>query len=188
MTGASKYDRGSRDQSGGVPGGSGGVGIFIAGTSGGNVIRGNFLGTDPTGTIAEPNTADEAILRDDTGVDTIGGTDPASRNVIDVGNNAESQAEGLELDDLNGPQVLGNYIGTDITGTELPKGVSDDNGYGVLVTNDTGAQIGGTEPGASNVIDAITVGSYPDTITTVGATRDPELHADRRSPGSSCTP
>src|SRR5437764_12872928 len=56
-------------------------------SSNGSVIKGNFLGTDPTGTIAHPNNSINAgqgciILCASCSNDVIGGTTPDARNLI----------------------------------------------------------------------------------------------------------
>ncbi len=43
------------------------------------MIRGNFLGTDPTGTFAQPNSTAVSIRAPN---DLVGGTDPADRNLV----------------------------------------------------------------------------------------------------------
>src|SRR5205807_2508152 len=52
-----------------------------------------------------------------------------------------------------GTLIQGNYIGTDRSGT-LARGNSD---YGVVVGNAPGTIVGGTDPGAGNVIAGSTV-------------------------------
>src|SRR5262249_44462761 len=59
-------------------------GIQVLG-NGGNVIRGNFIGTDQTGTLDKGNHLDGVTLL--TSNNTIGGTDPVDRNLIS-GNNS----------------------------------------------------------------------------------------------------
>src|SRR6266404_604308 len=49
-------------------------------TGGGNTIQGNFIGTDPTGTISRGNNAGVDIVNSPS--NTIGGTTPTARNLI----------------------------------------------------------------------------------------------------------
>ena len=97
-----------------------------------NVIQGNFIGTDSTGTMALPNRG---------GIEgfgfTVGGTTPAARNVISGNNNAALT--------LLASTIQGNYIGTDVTGT---KAVG--NAIGPIVRG--GTLLGGTTTGAGNVV------------------------------------
>ncbi|MFL5244940.1 MAG: PxKF domain-containing protein [Gemmataceae bacterium] len=105
----------------------------------GNVIQGNYIGTDLTGT-------NSASLRNSIALSfctnaTIGGTTPEARNVVIGG----IQIVGPES---SGNVVEGNYIGTDVTGTASL--------YGVLVgveLSDAGSNtIGGAAQGAGNLI------------------------------------
>src|SRR5262249_47344277 len=59
-----------------------GISIDLAGggSAGGHVIRGNFIGTDPTGTVAAPNGAWGIFMRSPN--NRIGGPNPSDRNVI----------------------------------------------------------------------------------------------------------
>jgi CSLREA domain-containing protein len=122
---------------------------------GGNVIAGNFLGTDPTGTAAHPNGNVGIFVASPN--NTIGGTSPADRNIIS--GNAPfdgvfvSPANGVG--DASGNVIQGNFIGTQADGVS-PLG----NGRnGVTFTH--GAHdnsLGGTTVGAGNVIAFNTVG------------------------------
>ncbi len=118
------------------------VGIGLFGSGGGNVIRGNFIGTDPTGTIASGNGNDGIQVQSSNNV--IGGPNASDRNVI-----ADNPNSGVGLGlaaSLN--TVQGNYIGTDISGT-----ASLGNFRGVNV-NGSGNLIGGSGTGEGNVISA----------------------------------
>jgi hypothetical protein len=113
----------------------------------GNVIEGNYIGVDATGTIARPNHSGVVISG---AHNTIGGTTPAARNVIS-GNTFEdywfSAGIRIQNDRATDNVVQGNFIGTDVTGTR-PLG----NAIGVLLHNARNNTIGGTAPGAGNVI------------------------------------
>jgi parallel beta-helix repeat protein len=94
-----------------------------------NTVTANYLGTDPTGTIVRANGT--GITVNSTG-NVIGGTSPADRNVI------SGNGSGIQFN--AGPStVIGNYIGTDPTGT-----VAVPNGNGVLISTSTGNIVGGT--------------------------------------------
>jgi len=75
-----------------------------------NVIEGNFIGTDATGTAALPNRSDGIVVSSGPN-NTIGGTIPGARNLIS-GNNGD----GVVL--LASSNVVqGNFIGTNVTGS-----------------------------------------------------------------------
>jgi hypothetical protein len=120
-----------------ISGNSRGINIFATGTT----IQGNLIGTDATGT--------KRLTNSGTGIQTfnstntlVGGLTPGARNIIS-GNGGNGVF-------LSGPgsKLQGNFIGTDITGTQ-PLGNSS---TGVVAGN--GALIGGTTPEARNVISA----------------------------------
>jgi uncharacterized repeat protein (TIGR01451 family) len=122
-------------------------GAILLQIGGSNIIQGNFIGTDPTGTIARGNNG--VAIYVDSANNLIGGTAPAARNLIsgNIGN-------ALVIDNLSaGNLVQGNYIGTNASGT----GALGNNTFGNTgpVSIDRGAHdniIGGTAPGAGNLI------------------------------------
>ena len=128
-----------------------GGGVVIEGPSTGNLVQGNYIGTDATGTVDLGNTFIGLVL-DDAPNNTIGGTTAGAGNVISA-----NGFDGVRIvpSESTGNLVHGNVIGTDVTGTaDL-----GNSGYGVLIglrairgaPNNT---IGGTTAGAGNVISA----------------------------------
>ena len=125
--------------------------------AGGDLVSGNFIGTDPTGENAQPTF--DGIIVSNVGNNTIGGSTPDARNLVS-GNN-----EGLEIihSGASDNLIAGNYIGIDATGT-----TNLDNGIGIQIQNDSwGNTIGGSQAGAGNVISGnggdgvlIDTGSY----------------------------
>jgi CSLREA domain-containing protein len=119
------------------------VAIEIDGTA--NVVQGNYLGTDPTGTASRPN-AMEGIWIGPGGRDNIiGGSKPGEGNLI-----SGNALYGLNIGGANatGNVVKGNLIGVDVSGEKKLQ-----NRYGLVLS--VGAQrntIGGTEPGDANII------------------------------------
>jgi len=121
-------------------------------TTVGALIEGNFLGTDPTGMVASPNSFDILL---DVGVAnvTIGGTTPASRNLLS-GSGAGIGVGNAFDNGGTGHLIQGNLIGTDATGTAaLPNGIGISFHGGV-----SGCTIGGNTPAARNVISGNTGG------------------------------
>ena len=114
-------------------------------TSDGNVVRGNFVGTDVSGAAVLGN-GGNAITIDAAADNTIGGTAPWERNVM-----SGNSGNGILIvgDSATGNVVEGNFIGTDATGT-LDLG-NTFAGVGIL-NSASHNTIGGTAPGAGNVV------------------------------------
>jgi hypothetical protein len=142
---------GSDPGAGNVISGNGIFGILV--TSSSNVIAGNFIGTNGTGTAALSN--GQAGMRIAGANNTIGGATFAARNVIS-GQTFSAGGDGAAIEILgvgaSGNAVQGNYIGTDVTGTQ---GIA--NGLGILV-GAGGNLIGGTAAGTGNVISSNSTG------------------------------
>jgi IPT/TIG domain/S-layer homology domain len=114
-------------------------GIFLQGSSG-KVARGNYVGTDATGTVVL-GLSQSAM--DVSGTShTVGGPNPGDGNVLA----GAGFYQGLALGG-SGHVVYGNFIGTDITGT-LDLG-SDRVGISAFGTDIT---IGGTQAGQGNTV------------------------------------
>ena len=131
-------------------------GVLITGTGTDlNVVAGNYLGTDATGTVALGNGfgveygAGVAVFSgaqsNRIGTDGNGVADTAERNVIS-GNS--SKGVSIAHEETSDNVVAGNYIGTDVTGT-----VALGNGQdGVKIWWASNQRIGGTSPGEGNLI------------------------------------
>jgi CSLREA domain-containing protein len=120
-----------------------GVGIFLPGASG-NVVQGNFIGTDANGTADLGNTQNGVNISGAPD-NSVGGTTTGARNVIS-GNDVHGV--GIFLPGASGNVVQGNFIGTDITGS-----VDVGNaGSGVTLSDATTNTVGGDTTTARNVI------------------------------------
>ncbi len=120
-------------------------GIFITGTNTtGNVVLGNYIGTDANGSNAVPNGFSGIIIGGDGGGNTIGGTNALARNVI-----SGNLEYGIYLTNTTGNAVLGNYIGTDVSGSNaIPNQFS-----GLILENNSRTNvIGGPIASAHNLI------------------------------------
>jgi hypothetical protein len=126
-----------------------GEGIDIHGDTVGNRIEGNYIGTDPTGTLDRGNTDDGVNVFDGASENVVGGTTPAARNVI-----SGNAFDAVFVINATGNRIEGNYIGTDKSGTKsLPNGDGPGGGgVAVVLTNSSGNTVGGTTAGARNVI------------------------------------
>ncbi|MCS6804334.1 MAG: right-handed parallel beta-helix repeat-containing protein, partial [Blastocatellia bacterium] len=114
---------------------------FSGGNVTGNQAQGNFIGVAVNGTTPLGNGVNGVFLN--AAQNTIGGATAGMGNVIS-GNNAE----GIVIFRRDRNQVLGNYIGTDATGTMA---VSN-NGDGISIEISPNNTIGGTTEAARNVI------------------------------------
>lgn len=128
-----------------------------------NVVQGNYIGTDVTGTRAVPNIYG-VDLESDTAENVIGGTVPGAGNLI-----SGNLYYGLYVAGASGTLVQGNLIGTDVTGM-----ASLGNSYaGVyLWTNALGNTIGGALPGAGNVISGNGFAQPADSFYGAGVVLD----------------
>jgi hypothetical protein len=121
-----------------------GDGLDVNGTSG-NLIIGNYLGSDVNGTAPLGNTGDGILLRQGATANTVGGTAGGTRNLI------SGNSDGVEIHDAgtSANVVLGNFIGTDITGTAS----LGNQGGGVSASGQSSANtIGGVGAGSANII------------------------------------
>jgi len=118
-----------------------GIALAVAGES--SLIAGNFIGLLPDGETARGNYRGISSVS----ATTVGGTDPASRNVISGNTDYGWTGGGL---------VTGNYIGTNAQGT---KAVPNRTGL-LLVGNHPATIIGGTTTGSGNLISGNTIGIY----------------------------
>jgi len=117
-------------------------GIRLSGPNGTNVIQGNYLGTDATGTVAEGNGEGGVMVNGSPG-NLIGGTTAATRNIISGNANGIYLANAASSNNV----VEGNYIGISVTGLKLG---NTNNGF--EITAAPGNIIGGTVAGTRNVI------------------------------------
>lgn len=119
---------------------SSGIQLPFGGTGSGNVVQGNFIGTNAAGTAALPNSTGVWIPTSQLTNNLIGGTAAGAGNLISGNQN------GIIING-NNTTIQGNLIGTDVTGTnKIPNNIA---GIQAFATN---ILIGGLTPGARNVI------------------------------------
>jgi titin len=93
-------------------------GVRIAGSGAtGNKVMGNYIGTDKTGTADFGNAFDGVLVYDGAATNTIGGTTAGARNIISGNGRHGVFIESSSSNLATGNKVMGNYIGTDKTGT-----------------------------------------------------------------------
>jgi hypothetical protein len=125
----------------------GGIGAVLSGS--GDVLQGDFIGTNATGMAAQPNSLGVGVIGSG---DVIGGTSPAARDIIsgnDIGVAIASLAIGGSslLTAEPGSVVQNDLIGTSATGT----GNLGNSVIGVALAG-SGNIVGGTAPGQANTI------------------------------------
>ena len=122
--------------------GNGEDGVNIEAPTSGNVVQGNFIGTDVTGTLDLGNASNGVrITAQD---NTIGGTTAAARNVI-----SGNDENGLGINSgASGNLVQGNFIGTDVNGTAA----LGNSSAGVYIFSASDNTIGGSVSGESDTI------------------------------------
>ncbi len=143
-----------------------------------NVIEGNFIGTNATGTAALPNGASDesgngGIVLFSGQNNTIGGTTPGARNLI-----SGNIGDGVGLFSSNN-MAQGNFIGTDVTGSvalgHTQRGVRSG---GNLIGGDTAAArnvISGNNRGIESLGSNVVQGNFIGTDLT-GTSAVPNLN------------
>jgi hypothetical protein len=111
---------------------------IVLAEKGGNLVQGNFVGTDSAGSAARANRGAGILVRCDR--NTLGGTAPAARNVISGNAGPGIRVQGAAN------LVMGNFIGTDVSGE---RGLGN-GGDGAAVSG--GNTVGGAAPGARNLV------------------------------------
>ena len=107
----------------------------------GNVVLGNFIGTDVTGSNALPNGSGINIGAAN---NIVGGAGPGARNLVSGNRGNGIYVGGASTTNV---AILGNYIGTDGTGTNALG-----NADGIIVSGAPNNFVGGATPGAGNVV------------------------------------
>jgi Bacterial Ig-like domain (group 3) len=159
--------------------GNGGLGgVFLGPGTSDNVIQGNLIGTDATGTRALGNSVGVVIL--DAGIpaievprNTIGGAEAGAGNVI-----SGNSFSGIGIEGGPSNVIQGNLIGTDATGTRA----LGNGGSGISITTYSNLlRIGGLAAGEGNTIafngrSGISVDSFPNTNTSGNAILSNSIH------------
>jgi Ca2+-binding RTX toxin-like protein len=113
----------------------------------GTLVKGNYIGTDATGTHALGN-ANGIFLGQGANNTLIGGTESGAANLI-----SGNKSSGIFLDvSATNTTIQGNLIGTDVNGiAALPNG-SGTGSAGILNTGSATTLIGGSTAAARNII------------------------------------
>ena len=141
--------------------GNGGIGVYLggAGTTG-NLVQGNYIGTDSSGSLAIPN-ADDGVTIDSAGGNTIGGTDAWAGNLIS--GNSQSGV-GLKGNGSDNNVIQGNLIGTGVSG----RAALGNTFSGITIYGGKSNLVGGTLTSARNIISANKLSGVYITTNSVG--------------------
>jgi titin len=151
-----EIEAGPNNTIGGTQAGAGNVisgndefGVLLDTTSG-CLVQGNHLGTDATGTIGLGNGRHGAFIGNDpqrppaAGMNLVGGTTPAARNIISANGQFGIRAADASNDNL----IQGNFIGTNTNGDSGLGNFLD----GVVIDGASRTTVGGSGNNAGNLI------------------------------------
>ena len=138
---------GTQTGAGNVISGNGSVGVIVdgdsSGPSTGNIIEGNKIGTDPSGTFAIANVGGIGVLVFDATNTLIGGAEVGAGNVI-----SGNDRWGVQVTDMSSTtQIQGNLIGTGANGSTVIS-----NGQGGVLIEGSNNTVGGPTAAARNII------------------------------------
>ncbi|MDP9099993.1 MAG: hypothetical protein M3N48_13540, partial [Verrucomicrobiota bacterium] len=128
--------------------GNGRLGILITDPGvNNNVVQGNFIGTDKTGTKIMRNTFVGVLIQAGAQGNLIGGPTPSARNVISGNGNG-----GIAINNAGttGNTVQGNFIGTDVSGAASLSNINEGISIDQASNNTIGLNADGT--GLRNII------------------------------------
>jgi hypothetical protein len=178
----SQQGSGPFDGAGNVISGNDGNGVVIEdpGTTG-NFVQGNFIGTHPFGNKPLPNTASGVLIYNAASGNVIGGSSFVNNPLggfqflAGAGNLISgNSAAGVEIFEATGNSVQGNFIGTDLSGTQkvpnaaaanfdgvdLLKGASDNQIGGPSSIDGTGRLMGLGNLISGNHLDGVAIGDF----------------------------
>ena len=127
-----------------------GVAGVVLNNSTGVLIQGNYLGLNAAGTGAIKNTAEGVVIISSFGTNWIGGTNAAARNVI-----SGNGTYGVHVIASSGQVIQGNYIGTDVSGSNAIANFAE----GVYFENSSNSLVGGI--GGGNLISGNGSSAFP---------------------------
>jgi hypothetical protein len=120
-------------------------------------LVGNFLGTDPSGNLAEGNNQ-AGVFITNSASNTIGGTQPGDRNLVSA-----NHFQGIHIEGAGSVanRIVGNLVGTTLSGeTALGNGSQVYLGDGIRLDGASFNVIGGLSPAERNVV----AGNFDDGI------------------------
>jgi hypothetical protein len=122
-----------------------GEGIEILGTlSDNNIVQGNYIGVDESGTAAIGNHKSGIFVPGATNTQILNNVVSGNLGFAGIAIYGGNPATG----DAAGTVIQGNFVGTDVHGNRAIPNL----GHGVSLNSTVGSQVGGTETGTRNVI------------------------------------
>ena len=123
-----------------------GVGIGDAGTDS-NVVAGNFIGTNLTGTAAIPNQLNGLVILRGSRSNVIGTDGDGSSDLIERNFISGNALNGVTINGsgTNSNVLAGNYVGVNVNGAALPNGRDGNFGDGVEISGGARFNIIGTD-------------------------------------------
>jgi titin len=144
-----------------VVSGNGGSGLYLDGAATkGNLVQGNYLGTDRTGTVAIHNAGDGVTLNGAPG-NTIGGTNTGAGNLLSGNSQGGVGLKGAGSDNN---LVQGNFIGTDASGRRALGNTFS----GITIFGGNSNLVGGATTAARNIVSANKLSGVYVTTNSVG--------------------
>jgi parallel beta-helix repeat protein len=135
-------------------------------STGGNTVKGNFIGTTQDGSTSNAtfSNSQPGVRIDDGANNLIGGTTAADRNVIAL----SKQLVGVDISGgAAGTQVFGNYLGVNASGSAVFTTSSPDGSADIRIGADsTNSRIGGATAASGNVIGGAYAGIKIEGTTT----------------------
>ncbi len=135
---------------------------IVADNSQGTVIKGNYIGTNASGTAALGNSL-SGITCAASNNSVIGGSTPAERNII-----SGHVIVGISIESSSNTQITGNYIGTDASGS-LALGNANE-GIGIIGSGLANSATNNSITG--NVISGNYIGITLGSISSLGANQN----------------
>ena len=142
---------------------SGNVGGIVMNSDSDDLVVGNYIGTDTTGTIARGNSGAGVLIENGSSSNTIGGATSAFANVI-----SGNTGYGVQVD---GATTIGNVVANNDVGTgALRRGVIPNAGGALEITNGAAVLAAGAFVG--NVVNQGTLGFWNDAPGIITITGD----------------
>lgn len=127
-----------------------------------NLVRNNLIGLNPAGTARIPNILEGVDYNNAASNNTVGGTGTMERNVSS--GNAQNGIEVSHGTLTAGNRVIGNFVGTDVTGTQVLSYTGNHN-HGIQVEDGVQNTLVSDNVVGGNTYDGIDISGYTQGTT-----------------------